>query len=117
MRTRLIVTAAASAAFVAAGLLSRPLDAQAPKAQSPKSQAPQPAAAAKPWTPPRMADGHPDLQGMYDLATMTPVDRPTEFGTRAVMTPEEAKAAEQYEAQRQVKNDAPLAPDRGAPPV
>ena len=25
---------------------------------------------------PRMADGHPDLQGTYDLATITPVERP-----------------------------------------
>jgi hypothetical protein len=24
---------------------------------------------------PRMPDGHPDLQGTYDLATMTPLER------------------------------------------
>jgi len=31
---------------------------------------------AKPYSPPRTPDGHPDLQGTYDLATLTPLDRP-----------------------------------------
>src|ERR1700730_6561195 len=31
------------------------------------------AAQTKPYQPHRMADGHPDLQGTYDLATITPV--------------------------------------------
>jgi len=34
------------------------------------------AQAPKPYTVPRMADGHPDLQGTYDLATVTPIERP-----------------------------------------
>ena len=51
-------------ATAAVGLDSGLLMAQAPKA------------AAKAWTPPRTADGHPDLQGFYDVATMTPVERP-----------------------------------------
>jgi|RhiMetdeSRZDD1v2_1073273.scaffolds.fasta_scaffold23292_7 hypothetical protein len=72
--------------------------------------------AAKPYTPPRMPDGHPNLQGNYDVATMTPVERPPGV-TKLVLTKEEAAAMEQYEAQRQVKNDAPLDPNRGAPPV
>ena len=46
-----------------------------------------PAPAAKRAIP-RMADGHPDLQGMYDLATLTPVERPA--GTPLVMTEEYA---------------------------
>jgi hypothetical protein len=65
---------------------------------------------------PRLADGHPDLQGLYDVATMTPVDRPAGAKT-LVLTDQEAAAMEQYEAQRQVKNDAPIAGDRTAPPV
>jgi hypothetical protein len=65
----------------------------------------------------RTADGHPDLQGTYEIATITPLERPATFGTRANLTREEAAAMETYEAQRQVKNDAPLSPDRGAPPV
>src|SRR5258708_3519441 len=64
----------------------------------------------------RLADGHPDLQGLYDVATMTPVDRPRGV-KNLVLTEQEAAAMEKYEAQRQVKNDAPLAGDRSAPPV
>ncbi len=64
---------------------------------------------------PRTADGHPDFQGTYDVATMTPVDRPN--GANLILTKEEAAAMEKYEADRQVKNDAPLAGDRSAPPV
>src|SRR5262245_22995595 len=65
----------------------------------------------------RTADGHPDLQGVYEIATITPLERPAQFGTRANLTREEADAMETYETQRQIKNDAPLAADRGAPPV
>ena len=71
--------------------------------------------AAKPKIP-RLADGRPDLQGTYDIATMTPVDRPRGV-KNLVLTEQEAAAMEKYEAQRQVKNDAPLKGDRGAPPV
>src|SRR5436190_14443643 len=82
-------------------------------------QAAQPAAApqtaAKPKIP-RLADGHPNLQGTYDVATLTPVDRPRAV-KNLVLTEQEAVAMEKYEAQRQVKNDAPLKGDRAAPPV
>jgi len=32
---------------------------------------------SRPYKMPRTADGHPDLQGMYDLATITPIERPS----------------------------------------
>ena len=47
---------------------------------------------AKPYSPPRMSDGHPDLQGTYDLATLTPLERPA--GMNAVMTGEEVAKLE-----------------------
>jgi hypothetical protein len=65
---------------------------------------------------PRLPDGHPDLQGTYDIATMTPVDRPRGV-KNLVLTEQEAAAMEKYEYARQVKNDAPIAADRKAPPV
>ncbi len=83
-------------------------------AQAAKPAAPQ-QTAAKPKVQ-RLADGHPDLQGTYDVATLTPVDRPRAV-KNLVLTEQEAVAMEKYEAQRQVKNDAPLQADRGAPPV
>src|SRR5260221_2120632 len=59
----------------------------------------------------RTADGHPDLTGTYDVATMTPVERPA--GVKSLtLTKEEAMALEMYEAERQKKNDAPLDADR-----
>jgi hypothetical protein len=77
---------------------------------------PAPAARAKSATLPRTADGHPDLQGTYDVSTMTPVERLP--GVKSlVLSKEEAAALELYEQQRQVKNDAPLDANRGAPPV
>jgi len=85
-------------------------------AQGPQPAAQTPKPAAKTWTPPRTADGHPNLQGMYDVATMTPVERPAGID-RLVLTKEEAAAMEKYEYERQVKNDAPISGTRAAPPV
>ncbi len=44
------------------------------------------------WTVPRIADGHPDLQGIWTNKTITPLERPKELGTKAFFTPEEVKA-------------------------
>jgi hypothetical protein len=79
-----------------------------------KPAAPKAPVTAKPVA--KTIDGHPDFTGMYDLATMTPVERLP--GVKdLVMTKEQADAAEKYEADRQVKNDAALKGDRDAPPV
>jgi hypothetical protein len=99
-----LVLAIAAASWLATG----PLAAQAAKPAS--------KAAAKAWTPPRTPDGKPDLSGFYDVATMTPVERPAGVD-RLVLTPQEAAALEKYEEERQVKNDAPISGDREAPPV
>ncbi len=73
----------------------------------------QEASSGIPMTP----DGHPDLTGIYDVATMTPVDRPTEYGDRPFLTDEEVAAMVHYEEQRNERDLAPLAPNRSAPPV
>jgi len=106
MRHRLLtfVGPLAIAAAAAASMTAGPLAAQASGTATKMSPAPRP------------ADGHPNLQGTYDVATMTPVERLPGVA-RLVLTKEEAAALEQYEAQRQIKNDAPLSGDRGAPPV
>jgi hypothetical protein len=63
----------------------------------------------------RMADGHPDLQGVYDLATLTPVERPNGL-TSAVYTEAEAKKLEQQVAMRKEYSDRAIKGDRDAPP-
>jgi hypothetical protein len=64
---------------------------------------------------PRTPDGHPDLGGMYDLATLTPLERPR--GQNATLTKEEVKKLEGASGERRSRGDTPLAPDRSAPPV
>ncbi len=46
------------------------------------------------WKPARTADGHPDLQGMWDFRTVTPLERPAEFANKPFLTDEEAAAYE-----------------------
>jgi hypothetical protein len=73
-----------------------------------------PKPAAKRFVPPRTPDGHPDLQGTYDLATLTPLERPA--GAPAVLTDEDAKRLERDVATRVEAGARPIAPDRAAPP-
>ena len=63
---------------------------------------------------PRTADGHPDLQGTYDLATLTPLER--RAGTPLVLTEEDAAKLERQVADRTIAADAPIDADRPAPP-
>ena len=64
---------------------------------------------------PRMRDGHPDLQGTYDLATITPLERLP--GDPPVLTKEKAEALEKAETARRAKDYRPSRADRPAPPV
>jgi hypothetical protein len=42
-------------------------------------------------TVPRAPDGHPDLQGVWSFATLTPFERPSAFAGKQTLTPEEAE--------------------------
>src|SRR6266851_1887367 len=64
---------------------------------------------------PRTADGHPDLQGTYDLATLTPLQRTA--GSPLVLTDEQAKTLEKQVADRTAREAGPVAANRKAPPA
>lgn len=59
---------------------------------------------------PRLPDGHPDLQGTYDLATMTPVERMP--GDPPYLTKDQAAALQKAEADRRAVNATKLDPNR-----
>ncbi len=69
-------------------LLAVPAFAQ--RASPPK----QPGSAKTPWTPPRTADGQPDLQGVWSNASIIPLERPKELEGKQFLTPEEMAAYE-----------------------
>ena len=69
----------------------------------------------KPYSPRRLADGPPDLQGTYDLATLTPLERPASAKS-AVYTKDQAQQLEAAAAQQLAKGDESLKGDRTAPP-
>ena len=57
------------------------------------------------YEPPRTPWGDPDLQGLWDTRTYTPVERPPEFGDREFMTAEEAAERERLGLRRIVSDD------------
>jgi hypothetical protein len=65
-------------------LLATALAISAQSAPAPKKSAPVKSNGARtPW-------GHPDLQGIWDYATITPMERPNDLAGKEVLTPEEA---------------------------
>ena len=49
---------------------------------------------AQSWKVPRTAWGDPDLDGIWNYATMTPLERPRELAAKDTLTAEEAAAFE-----------------------
>ena len=65
------------------------------------------------WTPPLMADGHPDLQGTWANNRATPMQRPEQFGAKARLTDEElAELTSQIAAFRDSEQAGDLLGDR-----
>lgn len=62
-------------------------------------------ATAKAWIPPRTPWGQPDLQGLWNSGTLTPLERPKEFAGREFLTEQEVAALEGVE-----RVDRPPAP-------
>jgi hypothetical protein len=90
MRAKFLVSVTALAAMTV-------VSAQTPAAK--------PAAPKKSNVIPRLADGHPDLQGVWTNATITPMTRPAQFKDKATVSDAEAKAYEKKDLEVLVSQD------------
>src|SRR5262247_3675869 len=70
-----------------------------------------PAAATKAWTTPRLPGGDPDLEGVWNYGTATPLERPAQWAGRDTITAEEAAAWEKQSAERRAQGNATAGPD------
>jgi hypothetical protein len=84
MGRRSLVSIAALVAVVWIALL-----AQTPAAGQTAASAAKASPPAKAWTPPRTADGKPDLQGIWSNNTLTPFERPKNLGAKEFYTDQE----------------------------
>jgi hypothetical protein len=60
------------------------------------------------YSPPRLASGKPDLQGLWSNAVVTPLERPADLADKAFLTEEEAR---EYEARRVETTNRDARPD------
>jgi hypothetical protein len=104
MGKRLSVTHALTAAIIVAWVVPAPGQASAPGA-APKTDA------AKPWTGPRTSWGHPDLQGLWNNGTPTPLERPDNVAGREFLTEAEWLANSEEAATRAERRPANAAAD------
>jgi hypothetical protein len=63
-------------------------------------------AQSKSWTVPRTPDGHPDLQGTWTNATITPLERSASVHGKATLSDAEAKAYEANDAKTNTLDEA-----------
>src|SRR5215470_19569498 len=66
-------------------------------------------------TPPRTADGQPDISGIWSFATLTPMERPANLAGKEFFTPQEAAAYEKEVIERgnMDRRDGPAEQDVG----
>ncbi len=90
---------------------------QAPSTAASKAKAPAKTtaaantAAAKPYTVPRTPWGDPDLQGIWNNATSTPLQRPEKFAGKAVLAEDEAEQLEEELARDQNRDNRDGGPE------
>lgn len=84
-----------------------PVSGQAPADRTSKGTGDLPTSANS-WKAPRTVDGQPDLQGVWNFSTATPLERPGALGGKQVLTEQEAiEFAEQDAARRDHDKNPP----------
>ena len=94
--SRQFLTSTSVLGIVTAAALLAPVPAASQSASSPAKTT----VGAGTWTTPRTADGQPDLQGVWDYRTITPMQRPPALASKVFFTDEEAATFEREENRR-----------------
>ena len=105
MSNRLSVTRALTAMMIVAWVM--PAIGQAPASRT----EPKTAGGTKTWTLPRTPWGHPDLQGLWNNGTPTPLERPDNVAGREFLTEEEWAATAKEVSTRAERRPANAAAD------
>jgi hypothetical protein len=69
------------------------------------------------WSVPRTVDGQPDLQGVWDYRTLTPLERPKEYAGVEFLSDEQVAELERRGEERRNVDGRPPGDGRGAPSV
>jgi hypothetical protein len=72
------------------------------------------AAADKDYKAPRTPYGQPDLEGVWTNVSITPLERPSQFGNRVGLTPEQALQLETAAVEHYIEGNAPTDPNAPA---
>ena len=63
----------------------------------------------------RTPSGRPDFNGNYDISSLTPFQRPAEYGDRLFLGEDEVEALREREMNTRARDSEASDPDRGAP--
>src|SRR5580704_7298083 len=72
------------------------------------------AAADKHYKAPRTAYGQPDLEGVWTNVSITPLERPSQFGDSIALTPDQASQLEYAAIEHYIEGNAPTDPNAPA---